>query len=98
MVTFFDFDEELAKEVETELKLEYPNNHWSDGYVPGIIKLCCHGGYYFVGHAGAFDRYLLKLGVYRHICQQCNEMFFTKNKDENFFGTSCELEYELVFH
>jgi len=86
-----NFDEGLAKEVEKELNLEYPNNQWSKGYVSGIIELCCEGEYYFAHHAGAFERYLVKLGLYRHICPQCKQMFFTTSKDEDFCA-SCELE------
>jgi hypothetical protein len=94
MKTIICFYEQLARQVEKQLKEETPNNKWSEGYLIDIIKLCCQGDNYFMGHHGAFDLYLSKMGLRRMECFECGILLFAnKDEDYDFCGTPCEMDF-----
>lgn len=91
-----DYDSDLAKQVEVELKQETPDNQWSENYIPSIIEICCKGDDYFYGHHGAFDAYLDKIGLIREYCQNCGTLNF-KRVNNNLYPTFCNHHCELEY-
>lgn len=87
-----EFDLEFAEQVQAELRLEYPDNQWSENYLVGIIRLCCQGEDYFDGHHDAYRRYLRKLGLYQNECVECGLDFYTSEQHE-LCSDLCELNY-----